>query len=86
MEHYEHVRAIVPKERLLEFDLKDGWAPLCEFLDVKAPDEPYPKVNDSKDFVHFHRIMWWMAFGKFVLKTGAVAVVPAAAWLYWFRR
>lgn len=43
--HNEHIRKIVPKEKLLEFTPKDGWKPLCEFLGKEVPDEPFPYVN-----------------------------------------
>ena len=34
-----------PKERLLVYDLKEGWGPLCEFLEVPVPDKPFPHKN-----------------------------------------
>ncbi|MFV0525110.1 MAG: sulfotransferase family protein [Acidimicrobiales bacterium] len=40
------VVATVPPDRLLVFDVADGWEPLCAFLDVPVPDEPFPHVND----------------------------------------
>ncbi len=47
----EEVIANVPKERLLIFEAKQGWEPLCKFLDVPVPkDEPYPRINDSAAF------------------------------------
>ncbi len=46
-EHYEMVRKLVPAKQLLEFDLKDGWEPLCSFLNVPVPDVPFPHVNDG---------------------------------------
>ena len=36
-----------PKDRLLVFDLDDGWQPLCEFLGYPAPDVPFPHKNKS---------------------------------------
>jgi hypothetical protein len=39
----------VPPERLLVFEAKDGWQPLCEFLGVPVPDVPYPRVNSRED-------------------------------------
>ncbi|MFP5320932.1 MAG: sulfotransferase family protein [Acidimicrobiia bacterium] len=36
----------VPADRLLVFDVADGWGPLCEFLGVPVPDEQFPHVND----------------------------------------
>lgn len=55
-EHYEHIREIVPKEKLLEMELGDGWEPLCKFLDVPVPDLPYPRSNDSEVFQGRHRL------------------------------
>jgi hypothetical protein len=41
----EAVIAEVPADKLLVFQAKDGWEPLCEFLGVPVPPEPYPRVN-----------------------------------------
>ena len=40
----------VPAERLLVWNPKDGWEPLCEFLEVDVPSEPLPHVNDVETF------------------------------------
>jgi hypothetical protein len=29
-------------------DLKDGWEPLCDFLDLPVPDESFPRANDGQ--------------------------------------
>ena len=47
--HTEEVRRRVPKERLLVYDVKEGWGPLCEFLGVEAPDKPFPRLNDAAE-------------------------------------
>jgi len=44
--HYNNVRKAVPPERLLEYNVKQGWEPLCEFLKVPVPNVPFPHVND----------------------------------------
>ncbi|KEY72318.1 hypothetical protein S7711_01001 [Stachybotrys chartarum IBT 7711] len=50
--HYAEVRSLVPKDRLLEYRVTDGWEPLCKFLDEPVPkDCPFPNVNDNSDFV-----------------------------------
>lgn len=49
-EHTDRVRAEVPASQLFEFDVKDGWDPLCEFLDVPVPTEDFPFKNKTKDF------------------------------------
>jgi hypothetical protein len=43
----EYVKTTVPKDRLLVMELKEGWEPLCKFLDVPVPDEPLPRANDA---------------------------------------
>lgn len=54
--HYADVRRLVPKEKLLEWHPKDGWKPLCEFLDVQPPFvKEFPKVNEKGDFIKFHQ-------------------------------
>lgn len=45
--HNEEVRRRVPPERLLIYEVKEGWGPLCEFLGVPVPDEPFPRLNDT---------------------------------------
>lgn len=44
--HIEKVRAMIPPDRLLEFNGKEGWEPLCDFLGKPVPDTPFPHVND----------------------------------------
>ena len=46
----ELVRATIPARQLLIFDVKDGWAPLCAFLGVAAPDKPFPRTNSRAEF------------------------------------
>lgn len=48
--HHEQVKATVPPERLLVWDVADGREPLCDFLEVPVPDTPFPHLNDSREF------------------------------------
>ncbi|RPJ27035.1 MAG: sulfotransferase family protein [Chloroflexi bacterium] len=44
--HIAEVKRIVPKQRLLVFEARHGWEPLCAFLDVPVPaHKPYPHRN-----------------------------------------
>jgi hypothetical protein len=54
--HVARVKATLPKSRLLVFEAKQGWEPLCRFLRVDVPDEPYPRVNTTDDFVNRNQI------------------------------
>ncbi|MFP6772405.1 MAG: sulfotransferase [Alphaproteobacteria bacterium] len=47
----EAVRAGLPKARLLVFDVAEGWAPLCAFLDLPVPAAPFPRTNTTQDFL-----------------------------------
>jgi hypothetical protein len=45
--HNEEVRGSIDPARLLVFDVKEGWEPLCRFLGVPPPGEPFPRLNDT---------------------------------------
>lgn len=49
-EHNDEVIRHVPADRLLVFDVKQGWGPLCEFLGVPIPSTPFPHLNDAAEF------------------------------------
>lgn len=73
----EEVKRAVPEERLLVFEVKRGWEPLCAFLGVPVPDEPFPRVNDTATFRRRVRIadaVSWL-----------VLLTPPLAALLWLR-
>lgn len=48
--HNEAVKALIPPERLLVYQVKEGWAPLCAYLGLPVPDEEFPRTNDRSEF------------------------------------
>ena len=42
----EYVKSTVPAEKLLTFDVKQGWEPLCSFLGEPVPEGRFPHIND----------------------------------------
>jgi len=48
--HNRRVRETIPADRLLVYEVAQGWAPLCEFLGVDVPEGPMPKVNSTEEF------------------------------------
>jgi hypothetical protein len=48
--HNARVREVIPAERLLVYEVAQGWGPLCDFLGVEAPEGPMPKVNSTEEF------------------------------------
>jgi hypothetical protein len=47
--HNAEVRRRVPRDKLLVYEVKEGWSPLCQFLGVEEPDAPFPHVNDTAE-------------------------------------
>jgi hypothetical protein len=81
--HTEDVKQNVPPEKLLVWQPKDGWEPLCEFLEVDVPATPIPHLNDSSTYTSriiemsltkFDR--WWKQQQS---EDGAGAAAPAPA-------
>ncbi|MGI9253992.1 MAG: sulfotransferase family protein, partial [Thermomicrobiales bacterium] len=48
--HNAAVERTIAPDRLLVFDVREGWEPLCRFLGVPVPDGPFPHINDSAEF------------------------------------
>ncbi len=48
--HNAAVRAEIAPERLLVYQVAQGWGPLCAFLGVPVPDTSFPHVNNTDDF------------------------------------
>jgi hypothetical protein len=58
------VQRRVPPERLLVFDVKSGWEPLCAFLGVPVPQGvPFPHLNDTAEFRRRIHIIRTIAYG-----------------------
>jgi hypothetical protein len=48
--HNDEVRRAISADRLLVYEIAEGWAPLCAFLGVDVPDGPMPKANTTEEF------------------------------------
>lgn len=72
--HNAHIRAKVPADRLLIFDpSKDGWEPLCDFLDKAVPKEPFPVIDEDQIAAGIHRKV-------FVRQKTAGAIAAVSRW------
>ncbi len=76
--HLQEVKEFIPKEKLLEFNVKQGWEPLCKFLEVEVPKEPFPHLNDTKEINA--AFFGAQVMGGCVWIVG-LAVVAGASWL-----
>jgi hypothetical protein len=71
-EHNQAVQETIPADKLLVFDVKEGWEPLCQFLGVSAPvGEPFPHLNDASSM----RMGTWLRerYRGVALRAGAIA-------------
>jgi hypothetical protein len=78
-QHNEVVRRRVPEDRLLVYEVKEGWRPLCEFLGVEEPDKPFPHLNDAAEMRR--RILIVRAFSMAVSVALLLLLISALALL-----
>ncbi len=78
-EHNEKVIAECPPEKLLIFEVSQGWEPLCTFLNRPIPSVPFPNANDTAAFKKNVAIVEAVGYVAVV-----VVVVPIASMLYYF--
>lgn len=69
--HVSRVIDTVEPERLLVYDVKLGWEPLCAFLDREVPDEPFPRLNQSKGSTVQKLMQFWWSTRKPVEAEGS---------------
>jgi hypothetical protein len=62
------VKAAIPVDQLLVYEIKDGWEPLCAFLGKPVPAEPFPRTNNREDF--------WAVYEAAVAAFSAPAAAP----------
>lgn len=48
--HNSAVEAALPPERLLVYEVSQGWEPLCDFLGVPVPADAFPRTNSTAEF------------------------------------
>jgi len=49
--HNAAIRRLVPPHQLLDFQVRQGWEPLCKFLNKPIPSTPFPRANNSRDYL-----------------------------------
>ncbi|KAL9113740.1 MAG: hypothetical protein Q9227_002185 [Pyrenula ochraceoflavens] len=94
LEHNEMVRSMVPKDQLLEYNVKQGWGPLCEFLGKPVPldpetgkEAPFPRANDraylQREFNKINRMRVSIAIVKGLLVVGLPVAVAWGTWRWY---
>jgi hypothetical protein len=81
-DHYEHIKKLVPPERLLVYRVgKDGWEPLCKFLDKRVPAIGFPWVNTKPEQTARVEKAMGGELKKAALRWAAYAAAITAAWV-----
>lgn len=96
VDYHENLRHIVPRERLLEFKVQDGYKPLCDFLGVPVPttvigekeiEEPFPRVNEGATFGDRMTVSRKLQNKRLLKKTArAVSIIATVGAGLWFLR
>ena len=93
--HLETVRARAKAQKrdYLEFDVKQGWRPLCRFLGKDVPrdengeEKPFPRVNDAGAYHDVFNGLFMTVMlkrlGEWAVSLGAVAALAYGSWWAW---
>lgn len=84
--HMQWLERVVPKEKLVFFDVKEGWGPLCEALEVdekSVEGMEFPRINDGKAIEEFAASCVRRGLMRWAVFVGVVGVVGALGWKIW---
>ncbi|KAI1334584.1 hypothetical protein F5Y15DRAFT_285137 [Xylariaceae sp. FL0016] len=80
--HEQHLREVVPPEKLFWYNVSEGWEPLCKILNVPVPDRPFPHNNNKNDAGKTFRdhIIAGLLSWIFVLSVFSLGIWYAKGW------
>ena len=81
--HNHRVKSIVPADKLLVYNVKQGWKPLCDFLECQVPTVAFPHENVKAEIIktaflmsrYGRQIKWEMQRGFLVVGSVLVMIV-----------
>lgn len=84
IDHYRHINEIVPPERLLNYNVAEGWEPLCKFLGQAIPAEAFPNVNNKNSFLAGRRRRLYRMLRVIAMRTMIpTAILGAVSYWSW---
>lgn len=86
--HYSQIRAELPEERVLNYELGTGWKPLCDFLGKPIPEEEFPWINEADALqtkVEEVKRKYAQRMNAFLLWRVAPVLVGGAGLVLWLR-
>jgi hypothetical protein len=78
--HIEWLKSVVPPERLVFFNVNDGWEPLCKALGKPVPDVPFPRLNDGEAIQRLSESMVLEGLKRWAVIIGSFALAGIACW------
>lgn len=79
--HIAYLERTVPKDKLVYFDVKDGWEPLCRALDVPVPKGvEFPRINDGQAIDRFARKQVQRGLLRWAVLIGSAGAMAMIAW------
>ena len=84
--HNHRVKSIVPTDKLLVYNVKQGWKPLCDFLECDVPAIAFPHENIKAEITNTFMTGAWgqqvnREFWSGVVKIGLFFVVTVGVFL-----
>ncbi|KAI1828533.1 P-loop containing nucleoside triphosphate hydrolase protein [Xylaria intraflava] len=81
--HIAFLKEHVPAEKLVFFDVREGWGPLCKALGCEVPEGiDFPRLNDSKALQEAYRSEVRTALGKWAMILGVIVTAYVSWRLY----
>lgn len=81
--HEKQLKDWVPEERLVFYNVKEGWGPLCAALGVEVPaGKEFPRLNDKESLERHFEGVAREAVKRWAI-AGAVVVVTMGVGLRW---
>ncbi|KAL1846322.1 hypothetical protein VTK73DRAFT_312 [Phialemonium thermophilum] len=78
--HEDHLRAVVPPEKLFWYNVADGWEPLCKILDVPVPDRPFPHNNSKASAAKVYRDLVFVGLFCWAVVLSCTGLLVWALW------
>ena len=74
--YVEYLKRVVPEKRLVFYDVKEGWEPLCRFLGRKVPEEGFPRLNERGSIREAERSVQRESLKKIARNVAVVGAIP----------
>lgn len=83
--HNAYVLNNAPKDKLHVVDFKQGWEPICKFLEVPVPELPFPHKNKNagwtQELVQEHHLFRRVRYESYVVGSLIICLIALAVFM-----